>query len=125
MSCISEKTFGRIVETCFFPAFTLESWVAKNDANYCMTQILIRVTAVVAPIFYLYQVGVCLIGSLYYLLTTCFYKEPLRESLFGDDGTMTIACESLQNAVSSLFEMPQQFFTGKLVNYFGTECRFD
>lgn len=125
MRCISDQTFEKMVSTFVCPASTLEKWICKNDRNSWKTGIMARVAAVVAPIFYLYQVGAMIIGSIYYLVTSCCYKEPLSDKLFADDGTVTVAWESLQNAASSLCEIPHKVLTGRFaITYFGAGGRY-
>lgn len=92
------------VEFLFWPGRVLETFAfdAKKGVKNCLLRhCLRRIAALVAPIFYLYEACLRLVGI----------------------GDRLSFFSTLQNACSALCEIPQKLLCASNVNYFGTRER--
>lgn len=108
------------------PATFLEviSFNPNLQSKCCLlNEITARIVAVVAPIFYTYQLllsGLIIVCS--FCATPCFGGSALYESA----KEILTFIDTVFNAGSSLFEMPQKVIFGphRPPNYFGSKDRY-
>lgn len=109
-----------------FPAYVLESKAfnpADQPTNLLLKELISRVAAVVAPIFYAYQIVLHAAVALADLILACCLCSPGILFLYSALSTYY----SCLNFVSALLEIPQKLIFGPhhVPNYYGNLERYD